>query len=130
MEELDETSEEVIEKYICKVYEKKDIDKVNHVQTQIFLEKYEAKKQEQRLSCSKEFNSSMMPPCQKVLQQKIKSVQLITRRWVSATRTHPPDDNPEDFGWILSEDGSYKLKWFEEDTAPSALEISITEGRA
>ena len=47
MEKLDETSEEVIEKYICKVYGKKHIDKVNHVQTQIFLGKYEEQKQEE-----------------------------------------------------------------------------------
>ena len=35
------------------------------------------------------------------------------RHWVSSTRAHPPNDNPEDFGWILSEDGSYKVKWFD-----------------
>ena len=68
MEGLDETSEEVIEKYICKVYGKKHIDKVNDVRTKIFLGKYEAKKPEERLTYSKKFNSSMMPPCQKVLQ--------------------------------------------------------------
>ena len=71
-----------------------------------------------------------MPPCQKVFQQKIKRVHLITRCWVSSIRAHPPNDNPEDFGWILSEDGSYKVKWFEGHVAPSALEISITEDRA
>ena len=70
-----------------------------------------------------------MPPCQKVLQQKIERVRLITRRWVSSARAHPPHDNPEDFGWILSEDGSYKVKWFGGNVAPSALEISITEDR-
>ena len=130
MEELDETSEEVIEKYICKVYGKKHIDKVNNVRRQIFWGKYDAKKPEEQLSCSKKFNSSMMPPCQKVLQQKIKRVHLITRRWVSSTRVDSSNDNPECFGWILSEDGSYKVKWFEGHVAPSASEISITEDRA
>ena len=33
------------------------------------------------------------------------------RCWVSSTRAHPPIDNPEDFGWILSEDGSYKVRF-------------------
>ena len=70
MEELDEASEEVIEKYICKVCGKKHIDKVSNVRTQIFWGEYEAKKPEERLSCSKKFNSSMMPPCQKVLYRK------------------------------------------------------------
>ena len=71
-----------------------------------------------------------MPPCMKVLQQKIKRVHLIMRHLVSSARAHPPNDNPEDFGWILSEDGSYKVKWFEGHVAPSSLEISITEDRA
>ena len=106
------------------------LGKETDVRTQMFLGKYEAKKPEERLSCSKKFNSSMMPPCQKVLQQKIKRVHLIMRHWVSSTRAHPPNDNPEDFGWILSEDGIYKVKWFVGHVAPSALEISITEDRA
>ena len=95
-----------------------------------FWGKYEGKKPEERLSCSKKFNSSMMPSCFKVLQQKIKRVHLITRRWVSSTRAYLPNDNPEDFGWILSEDGSYKLKWSTEHVSPSVLEISIAEDRA
>ena len=74
--------------------------------------------------------SSMMHPCQKVLQQKIKRLHITTRRWVSSTRAHPPNDNPEDFGWILSEGGSYKVKWFEGHVVPIALEIFITEDRA
>ena len=53
----------------------------------------------------------------------------MTRRWVSSTRAHAPNDNPEDFGWILSEDGSYKVKWFEGRVAPKVLEITITEDR-
>ena len=73
-----------------------------------------------------------MPPCHKVLQQKTKRVHLTKRRWVSSARGHSPNNNPEDFGWILSEDGSCKVKWFEGHAAPiiSALEISITEDRS
>ena len=52
------------------------------------------------------------------------------RHRVSSARAHPPNDNPKDFGWILREDGSNKVEWFEGHVAPSALEISITEDRA
>ena len=41
--------EKVIEKFIWKVYWKKHIDKVNDIQTQIFLAKYEAKKPEEQV---------------------------------------------------------------------------------
>ena len=84
MEELDKISEEVIEKYICKVYEKKHMDNVSDVRTQIFLRKYKAKKLEEKLNCSKKSKSSITPPCHKVLSQKKKRVKLITRRWVSS----------------------------------------------
>ena len=53
MEELDETSDKVIEKYIYKVCGKKHIDKINDVRTQIFLGKYKVKKPGEQLSCSK-----------------------------------------------------------------------------
>ena len=43
VEELDETSEEVTEKYICKVYGKKHIDKINDVRTHIFFGKIRRK---------------------------------------------------------------------------------------
>ena len=99
----------------------KHIDKVNDVQAQIFWGKYKAKKAEKQLSCSKNFNSSMMPPSQKLLQQKIKRVYLITWHCISSRRAYPSNDNAEDFGWILNEDGSYKVKWFDGDVAPSTL---------
>ena len=99
MEELDEKFDKVIEKYIYKVCGKKHIDKINDVRTQIFLGKYKVKKAGERLNCSKKVNSSMVPPSQKVLQQKIKRVHQTMRCWVSSTRAHPPNDNPEDFGF-------------------------------
>ena len=99
MEELDEKFDKVIEKYIYKVCGKKHIDKINDVRTQIFLGKYKVKKPGERLSSSKKVNCSMMPPSQKVLQQKIKRVHPTMRCWDSSTRAHPPNDNPEDFGF-------------------------------
>ena len=59
-----------------------------------------------------------------------KKVELITRRWVSSIKDHWPNDNTEDFCWILNEDGNYKVKWSERHVVPSALEISINEDRA
>ena len=70
MEELDKISEEVIEKYICKVYGKKHIDNVADARTQAFSRKYKANKLEEKLSCSKKFKSSITPPCHKVISQK------------------------------------------------------------
>ena len=98
MDELLETFEDIIEITFAKSMGKKHIDKIEDVWTQILLGKYEAKKPEDRLSCSKKFKSSKMPPCQKVLWQ-IKRTHLTTRRWVSSTWAHPPNDNPKDFGF-------------------------------
>ena len=97
MEELDETSEEVTEKCISKVNKINILIKLT-MYRHIFWGKYKAKKAEKQLSCSKNFNSSMMPPSQKLLQQKIKRVYLITWHCISSRRAYPSNVNAEDFG--------------------------------
>ena len=69
-------------RYICEIYGK-EIEKINEVKTQIFLDKYRRKNENERLSCVTNLDASMLPPCEKVLQQKLKRVQLIARRWAS-----------------------------------------------
>ena len=54
-----------------------------------------------------------------------KYIRKIRKEWY-IDKVKPPNNNLEDFGWILGEDGPYKKKWFEGHGAPSALEISIT----
>ena len=127
VENINENIFSTIESYVCKIYGSKTIDKVNDLRTHIFTKKYNKIKPEDRLDAVKKFDSSLMPPCKDVLLLKLKRVNLITRRWASAVRAHPPNDRPEDFGWTLSNDGQYIIKWFEGPAAPRVLDVTISE---
>ena len=67
-----------------------------------------------------------MSPCRNVLLQKLKRTHLITRRWMSANVPQPPDEYPENSGWVF-EDQSYIIKWFEGSAAPKALDVVYDE---
>ena len=45
---------------------------------------------------------------------------------MSATVSQPPDEYPENSGWVL-EDQSYIIKWFEGSAAPKALDVVYDE---
>ena len=100
-EELSENTVEKLEEFVCRIYGKNKTKKVNNARTDIFLEKYRTKNVEDRLSNVKRLDGSMMPPCLKVLMQKLKRTHLITRRWASAAMANPPFDEPEESGWRL-----------------------------
>ena len=111
-----------IERYVSSLYGKKKLRKINEVRVQIFLEKYRPKAREDRLSCAKKLDGSMMPPCRAVLLEKLKCMHLITRRWNSTLLPHPPHEVPENSGWKL-EDGCYKINWFYGEAAPRSLDV-------
>ena len=39
----------------------------------------------------------------------------------------PPDDRPEEFGWVFSNDDKYIIKWFEGPGATRVLDMTISE---
>ena len=84
---------------------------INEVRMEIFLEKYRPKNGEEQLKNAKTLEGSMMPSCWKVLLQKLRRCQLITRRWLSSVEPHPPDDLPEHFRWnIVYDDGEVEIE--------------------
>lgn len=93
---------------------------------EIFLDKYRPKKGEEQIAKVRKLDASMMPPCKRVMWNKFRRTQLIARRWLSTADPHPPDDNPEDFGWKL-QDGNYKINWFDGDTLPNIMEVVLSE---
>ena len=40
---------------------------------------------------------------------------------------HPPDDRPEEFGWVFSNDDKYIIKWFKGPGATRVLDMTISE---
>jgi len=90
------------------------------------MKKYQPKKGE-LFSYAKKFDGSFLPPCAAVLREKIKRVNHVTAKWVYSTASVIPDLPPEDSGWITDQANMYRLKWFEGDMTPKALDVIIED---
>ena len=75
------------------------------------------------VSCAKKLNTSMMPPCERVLLNKIRRTKVVAKIWMSSIEASPPNDSPLDFGWKLV-NRNYQLLWFEGDLSSSSLGIT------
>ena len=107
------------------MYGKSKLTSVDQARLEIFLAKYKPKKRTDGLINQqqlKKMDSTMMPPCSKVLMQKIKRCSFITSIWQNATRAEPTTYAPTDFGWYL-EDGKYNIQWFDGDVAPKIVDV-------
>ena len=55
-----------IEKNTCKMYGKKNLKKIDDVRTEVFMEKYKSKKDGDKISCAKNFDTSITNETNKV----------------------------------------------------------------
>ena len=115
----------IIESFVWQMYGRKKTNSVDHARLEIFLTKYKPKKGSVSLNQiqAKKLDSSIMPPCSKVLHQKIKRCIYVANIWKNSLRTKPTPHLPTSFGWTLDEDGTYCIKWFEGDVAPKIVEV-------
>lgn len=105
----------------------KKLSSVDEARFEIFSKRYRPKNEEQQLSTFKKLDGSFLPPCYRVLKEKIKRTKFISALWSSATLCTPNQLQPaESSGWNL-EDGQYKISWFEGDTAPKIIDVTSTE---
>ena len=109
------------------MYGMKHLTSVNEARFEMFLKKYKPKNEEQELCKVKRLDGSSMPPCQRVLREKIKRTQCIAHQWRSATAQTPSQAHvPESSGWIL-EDAQYKLVWFTGEVAPKVIDVTTVD---
>lgn len=121
-EEVKELTYQILENYLCKVYGKKTLQCINDVRTEVFFDKYRPKGNKDRISCVKNLDGSMMPPCSKVLKKKIQRTHMIARRWMSSVNPYPARENPLQSGWLL-EENKYTIHWFEGDATPKTIDV-------
>lgn len=86
----------------------------------IFVSTYESKKQESPLVIKKKINSQLLPPCKRVLIQKIKRTNQIASIWCNATQLRPGFYNPELNGWVRI-NGKFQPFWFNGPQTPEKL---------
>ena len=71
---------------------------------------------------AKKLDSSIMLPCFKVLHQKVKWCMYDASIWTNSLRMEPTP-NLISFGWMLDEDKTYCIIWFEGHVAPNVVEV-------
>lgn len=109
-----------IEKFVCSLYGQKT-DNVNQARTNIFNKAYGCKDLSQNiLKITKSLDGRSMPPCERVLLQKVKRLQYISTIWSNATMAIPSKHNPLDFGWQLDDNRLVPL-WFEGEQTPNSI---------
>ena len=60
--------------------------------------------------CVRKLDGSSLPPCSRVIWQKVLRTNYISGKWLSAWQQHPPSYSAEESGWELV-NGNYKIKW-------------------
>ena len=107
------------------MYGRKKTNSVDQARLEIFVTKYKPKKGSASLNQiqAKKLDSSIMPPCSKVLHQKIKWCIYVANIWKNSLRTKPTPHLPTSFGWTLDEDWTYYIKWFEGHVATKMVEV-------
>ena len=80
------------------MYGQKKLTASNDARFQIFCNKYKKKNDNQSVTEVKTFDSSCIPPCRKVLVEKIKRAKFVGRKWVTSTDAFQPSWCPTDFG--------------------------------
>ena len=108
----------LLNEWSCSMYGRKKFTNVDDARLEIFLQKYK----NNTITSVKKLDGYILPPCSRVLLQKIKKTQLITRCLLSATEQTPPPERPENNCWELDDNG-YKILWFESTATPNIVVV-------
>lgn len=114
------------ESFVCHLYGKINTTKVNTARHVIFQQTYAPRTLDNPLNAIKGINPSSMPPCSKVLLNKLKRSNYVASLWKKAASQNPCQSTPAGNGWVLV-DNTYTIDWYDGDQLPKdiykALEI-------
>ena len=75
----------------------------------------------------KKVDCGLLPPCQKVLELKVKRSHMIARLWFNADQPNPSMGlNPLNFGWVEKEKILFP-KWYDGSSLPSAEDLETSD---
>ncbi|CAH0563075.1 unnamed protein product [Brassicogethes aeneus] len=120
--DIDPASYEVIEEFVCNIYNIKGIQKVNEARLAMFETIY--KQDEAKLFKRKIRNTdaSNFPLSADELHQHLLRTTYITQLWLNADQKNPTIKRPEEHGWFIKDDGNYDFIWFKGEQLPSAID--------
>ena len=118
----------ILEKFVCRLYGIQNCDKVNDARRQKLYSMAYCKETGKKFGKIKKVNCALLPPCQKVLEQKIKRAQYIGNIWSTAHSAEPGGDKvPSNYGWTWK-DGKWKPIWYDGDALPQSLNENESVG--
>lgn len=113
---------QILEKFTCDIYGYQNSNNINEVSYQTFL-KQNKPTQTNPFGQIKNTDPSFLPPCQKVLLNKIKRCNFVCKLWNNTFDPNPLGEmKPENHGWELNKDNkSYIPKWNPVNHLPTSL---------
>ena len=108
------------------MYGLKNFDSVNDARLELFMKRHEPKETEFPISHVKKMDGSTLPPCSKVIIEKVKRTNYICSIWKNATHAHPPPYVPDNSGWTF-DNGCFCLNWFVVDASPRNIDIILSQ---
>ncbi len=123
---LDPDVTAVVEEYVCAVYGVRNLGSVNEARLHLFNKMYAPKRESYPLDKIKTTDPCCMPPCQRVLHQKLLRTNFVAYLWRNAREAQPVMFGPEGHGWKV--DGKrLAIAWFIGSSVPDKLTVEETD---
>ena len=72
-------------------------------------------------------NCASLPPSNKSLMKHIQRANFVAMMWRNADKVQPNANNPLEFGWKVSENGSFMPVQFEGRTTPNSSQEKLED---
>ena len=111
----------IVEGFVCGMYGDKKFQSVDDLHLEMFLKKYKPKNGS-LVDNMMRMDSSSLPPCSKVLYEKLKRSSYVARLWKNCLLSDAQWQDVLSFGWKM-EGRYYGIQWFVGDSAPKIVNV-------
>ena len=115
-----------IEKFVCRLYGIRSTDNANEARKQKLFQLAGIKEKEvipnnDVLKKLRKINCALLPPCHKVMKNKIMRAQYVSQMWARASSKIPAEGLcPSQYGW-LKDEGKWKIQWYHGPALPENI---------
>ncbi len=111
-----------VEEYLCVVYGVNNITNLDEVRLHLFRKLFAPKEKTDPLKKIKAADPCCLPPCKRVLEQKLRRTNFVAFVWKNARKANPVEFGPDGHGWEISPD-KVTIVWYTGKNVPKCLSI-------